>query len=157
MPPEKTVAFRWSAYEHDHIVRGGDWYWALGIVAVSAAVTSILLDDFLFAILILLAALVLALASRTPPETATFEVSERGVRVNSTLHRYDEIISFWVEDELKGRPLLLIDTTKFLAPNLIIPIEHVDPHLVRGYLKERAEEVPMKEPVSHKILEFFGL
>src|SRR3989344_4729669 len=140
MPPEKTVAFRWSAYEHDHIVRGGDWYWALGIVAVSAAVTSILLDDFLFAILILLAALVLALASRTPPETATFEVSERGVRVNSTLHRYDEIISFWVEDELKGRPLLLIDTTKFLAPNLIIPIEHVDPHLVRGYLKERAEE-----------------
>src|SRR3989344_4411045 len=40
-------ALRWSAYEHDHIERGSDWYWALGVVAISIAITAIILHDLL--------------------------------------------------------------------------------------------------------------
>lgn len=149
---------RWSAYEHEHIERGADWYWALGVIAVSVAVTAILLHDFLFAVLILIAAFTIALLSREAPDIAKFEISDRGIRVNDVMHRFDEIISFWVEEEHPGgRPLLLVDTVKFLSPNLIIPIEHIDPKLVRAYLKERCEETHMKEPLSHKIFEYLGL
>jgi hypothetical protein len=155
--PEENTSLRWSAYEHDHIEREPDWYWALAIVAICAALTSIILSDFLFAVLILLAACTIALVSKSPPELTQFEISDRGVRINSTLHRFDEILSFWVLDEHDGRPLLLIDTTKFLAPNLVIPIEHIDSQLVRAYLAERTSEVPMREPLSHKVLEFFGI
>lgn len=155
--PEENTSLRWSAYEHDHIERGPDWYWALAIVAVCAAITSVLLSDYLFAILILIAAVTIALISRKPPELTQFEVSDRGVRINSNLHRFDEIISFWVLEKTNDKPLLLIDTNKFLSPNLVIPIEHIDPDLVRAYLSERTSEVPMKEPLSHKVLEFFGI
>lgn len=148
---------RWSAYEHDHIERGVDWFWALGIVAVSVALTSILFGNILFAVLILIAAYTIGIIARTPPELVEFELSDRGIRVGGVLHRYDEIISFWVEDEHNREPLLLVDTTKFMSPNLIIPIEGIDPHLVRTFLQERTKEVPMKEPVSHKILEFLGI
>ncbi|MDO8562037.1 MAG: hypothetical protein Q7S05_04415 [bacterium] len=151
------VPLRWSAYEHEHIERGGDWFWALGIVAVSVALTSILFSNVLFAILIIVAAFTVGIIARTPPELIEFELSDRGIRVGGALHRYDEIISFWVEDEHDAEPLLLVDTTKFMSPNLIIPIERIDPALVRAFLQERVEEVPMKEPVSHKILEFFGI
>jgi hypothetical protein len=154
---EETV-LRWSAYEHEHFERSSDWYWALGIVAVSIAITSVLLSDLLFGILILVAAATIALLSREAPDIATIELSERGVRINGTLHRYREILAFWVEDEHPDRrPLLLVDTTKWLSPNLIIPIEHVDPRLVRAFLMEHTEERHMKEPIGHKILEFFGL
>jgi hypothetical protein len=95
--------------------------------------------------------------ARHAPEETTFEISVKGVRVNKVLHRYDEIIAFWVEDEHDGHPLLLIDTIKFMSPNLIIPIHDVEPGLVRAYLKEHAEEVHMKEPFAHKILEFLGI
>ncbi len=156
MVAQKNALLRWSAYEHEHTVRGADWYWALGIVAVSVAVTAILLDDFLFALLIVIAALTIALISRTPPDLAEFELSERGLRINGQLHRFGEIISFWVEEEGGARPLLLVDTTKLLSPNFVIPLEHVDHRLVRALLKEHVEEVPMKEPLYHKILEFFG-
>ena len=157
MPPKHTV-LRWSAYEHEHIERGADWYWALGIIAVCVALTSVLLSDALFAVLVLVAAGTIALISRTPPDISRFEISDRGIRINDALHRFDEVISFWVDEEHhKGRPLLLVDTTKFMAPNLVIPIEHIDPKLVRAYLIERAEEVYMKEPLSHKIFEFLGL
>src|SRR3989344_4411043 len=67
------------------------------------------------------------------------------------------MISFWVEDEHDDRPLLLVDTTKIMSPNLIIPIEEIDPSLVRAFLQEYAEEKHMKEPLAHKILEFLGL
>mgnify|MGYP001581262566 FL=1 len=147
---------RWSAYEHEHVPRGSDWFWALGIVAVSAALTSILFHNVLFAILIVAAATILSMLANVPPDLMQFEISDRGIRVGETLHRYKEIISFWVEEETDA-PLLLVDTTKFMAPNLIIPLENIDPHVVRTYLQKRAQEVHMKEPVAHKILEFFGL
>lgn len=153
--PEVHV-LRWSAYEHEHIERGSDWYWALGIVAICIALTAVLLHDTLFAILIILAAVVIGLLANIPPQMTDFEISERGVRVGKDLHRYDEILGFWVEDEHDAPPLLLVDTTKIMAPNLIIPIEGVDPEEVRKLLREHTSEVPMKEPLAHKILEFFG-
>lgn len=154
---DHTVVLRWNGYEHEHVERGSDWFWALTIVTVCAAITAILLSDVLFAVLLIVAAGTIALLARHAPEVSTFEISVRGVRVDNVLHRYDEIISFWVEDEHDGHPLLLVDTTKFLAPNLIIPIHDIEPSLVRAYLKEHANEVPMKEPLSHKILAFLGI
>ncbi len=156
MPPQRTV-LRWNAYEHEHVPRGSDWYWALGIVAVSAALTSILFHNTLFALLILMAAGILGMLANVPPDLVRFEISDRGIRVGDTMHRFEEIISFWVEEEGRDRPLLLVDTVKLMSPNLIIPLENIDPHAVRSYLREHADEVPMKEPLPHKILEFFGL
>lgn len=151
------MVLRWSAYEHEHIERDSDWFWALGIAAICAAIVAILFHDFLFAVLIVLAATTIGMLARTPPDLMEFELSDRGIRAGGTLHRFEEVISFWVEDHDVERPLLLVDTTKFMAPNLIIPIEGIDPHTIRNYLRTRTKEVPMKEPVAHKILEFFGL
>ena len=153
----ETPALRWSAYEHEYFERSSDWYWALGIVAISIALTAIILHNFFFGLLILVAAVALGLIAQTPPELAHIELSDRGIRINGLLHRWDHIISFWVEEEHDAPPMLLVDTTKFMSPNLIIPIEEIDPSLVRTFLKAHAKEKHMHEPVAHKILEFLGL
>ena len=151
------ATLRWSAHEHEHVPREGNWFWALGILAVCVALISVLFGNVLFAILILVAATTLGILAMTPPPLIEFELSDRGIRVDGTMHRYEEVISFWVEDHDANPPILLVDTIKWMSPNLVIPLEHVDHRLVRAYLAERAEEVPMKEPIAHKILEFFGL
>lgn len=155
MPDTPSTPLHWSAYEHEHIERHSDWFWALGVIAVCAALASILFGNFLFALIIVLAATVIGLIARTPPELHEFEISDRGIRIGDQLHRYDEVISFWVETETE-EPLLLVDTVKFMYPNLILPLHGVDPTEVRTMLLQYAKEVPMKEPLSHKILEFFG-
>ena len=152
-----SAPIRWKAYEHEHIERTNDWYWALGIFAAATALISIIFGNYLFGLLILIAAFTLGVLARTPPPLVEFELSDRGIRVDGTMHRFEEIISFWVEDHDADPPILLIDTIKWMSPNLVIPLQGVDAKLVRAYLTERAEEVPMKEPVWHKILEFFGL
>ena len=155
--PQQSAPIRWQAYEHEHIERGKDWYWALGIIAVCAALISVLFGNSLFGILILVAAATLGLLAKTTPSLVEFELTERGIRVGDVLHRYEEVISFWVEEHEVNPPVLLIDTVKWLSPNLVIPIEGVDPREVRAFLSERAEEIPMKESAAHKILEFYGL
>jgi hypothetical protein len=157
MPPSAPVPIRWHAYEHEHVERGRDWYWALGIFAGATALISILLGNVLFALLILVAAATLGILASSPPPLVEFELSDRGIKAGGTMHRYEEIISFWVEDHDANPPILLVDTIKWLSPNLVIPLGDAEPHLVRAYLSERAEEVPMKEPIWHKIIEFFGL
>lgn len=152
-----STPLRWSAYEHEHVVRGSDWFWALGIIALSAAVVSILFHNVLFALIILIAAGSLAMLANVPPDLVQFEISERGIRVADKMHRFEDIISFWVEEHDAPRPLLLVDTTKVMTPNLIIPLENIDPREVREALSQRVQEVPMREPLAHKILEFFGL
>ena len=156
--PNPRIVFHWSAYEHEHIERGADWFWALAIISVCIAIVSILFHDVLFAVLVIVAAMTIAILAVHPPNLVEFEIGERGIRVAGTLHRFEEIISFWVEDETEDtHALLLVDTIKFMSPNIVISLEHVDAHEVRAYLSEHCDEVPMKEPVSHKILEFFGL
>ncbi|OGG58567.1 hypothetical protein A2765_02475 [Candidatus Kaiserbacteria bacterium RIFCSPHIGHO2_01_FULL_56_24] len=155
MPESSSASLRWSAYEHEHIERGSDWFWALGVIAISAALTSILFANVLFAILIVLAAVTMGLIARRPPEMHEFEISDKGIRTGKTMHPYANILAFWIEEE-KGTPMLLVDTTTFMSPNLIIPLSDIEPESVREYLREKVEEVPMKEALAHKILEFFG-
>lgn len=155
MSEENSGFLRWSAYEHEHIERDSDWFWALGIIAICAALTSILFSNVLFALVILIAAGTIALIARHPPELHEFEITEKGIRTGPTLHNYANIISFWVETEV-GEPTLLVDTTAFMAPNLVIPLGDMNPDEVRAFLSEYTEEVPMQEPLSHKILEIFG-
>jgi len=153
--PESQGTLIWSAYEHEHIERGSDWFWALGVVAVSAALTSIIFGNFLFAVLILVAATTIGLIAKKPPELHEFEISEKGIRIGKTMHPYDSVISFWVDEELE-KPLLLVDTTTFMSPNLIIPVGELHPDDLRAALRPHVQETPMKEPLAHKILEFLG-
>ena len=155
--PTSSAPIRWQGSEHEHVERGSDWYWALGIFALCTALISVLLGNFFFGLLIIVAAGTLGLLAKSPPPVVEFELSDRGIRVGTTMHRYEEIISFWVEDHDADPPILLVDTIKWLSPNLVIPLTDVDPKQVRAFLSERTEETPMKEPVWHKILEFFGL
>lgn len=155
MPDVSHLSIRWSAYEHEHVERAGDWFWALGIIATALSLTSILFGNVLFAILILVAAVTIGIIARMPPEIHEFEISDRGISIGDTVHPYDSIIAFWVEDS-GDEPLLLVDTVKFMTPNLVIPLDGVSVEGVRSFLQGHAAEQPMKEPLAHKILEFFG-
>lgn len=160
MPNDGTLTHTtllWSGYEHEHIEREDEWYWGLGIIAISLALVSVIFGDALFALVIIMAAVTLALISRHPPALTEFELSEKGVRVAHRLHRYREIVRFWVDDEDPAHPVLLLHTNKPLTAMISIPITEVDPKAVRAYLKEHVEEVMIQEPIAHRILEFFGL
>lgn len=155
---EEQPALRWSGEEYAHVQRGSDWYWALGIASVCIALISFLLGNALFSVLVLIAAFTIALLARTPPPTVTFEISERGIQVGNTIHRYDEVLSFWVEDHDTDQPTLLLEVSRWGTPHISIPLdETIEPNYVRAFLAEYADEKPIRESRAHKFLEILGL
>jgi hypothetical protein len=147
----------WHAYEHEHIEREADWYWAIGIVAFSAALTSVIFGNYLFAFIIVIALGLLAALARHKPELTRFELSKKGVRTGEHMHAYNEIIAFHMIDETEGEPRLLVATKKFSTPILTTPISHFEPEEIRAFLKRHAVEKPLREPIGHRVLEFFGM
>jgi len=147
----------WHAHEYEHKERSTDWFWALGIIAITGAVTAIVLSNILFAILIIVGALTLALYAARVPNVIPYEVSERGVRINNALHPYKTLESFWIEDEYEHRePRLFIKSDKLFMPAIVIPLEPNSHMEVREYLLVHLDEEEYIEPFPYKVMEYLG-
>lgn len=145
----------WRAREHQHIEREGDWYWALGIISVSCALTSILFGNFLFALLVVVAAVTFGIVASRPPVVVSCALSEKGLVVDDNFYPYEEMHAFWIEEG--DPPLLLIDTPRFMTPDLVVPLEGVDSNVVHAIFLEYVLEKPLRESPLYIIFETIGL
>lgn len=156
-PQEQPI--QWQGYEHQHIERGADWFWALGIITISTASIAFVFGNVLFGILLLVAGGTIGLLATKPPHIATFTLTDRGLRVDDHLYTYDMIEAFWITDDGEAGPTLLVDTRRVFTPHLVIPIQEdaVDPEQIREYFRDHeVAEVELREPLSHRILELLG-
>lgn len=136
------AAFAWEGVEYEHRERGPDWYWALGIIAVASMVAAVLFGNYLFALLVLSAAIALGLHGAKKPPMHRFLLTEDGLIIGEELHPYGRMRSFAVLEYVEGDrpPVLSIKTEHWLAPHLLIPLNDVDADGVYGYLLDRVEE-----------------
>jgi hypothetical protein len=147
----------WEALEHTRGTRGGDWYWSLGILSIAAAVAAIAFGNILFAIVILLAAVTLAVFALRGPSTFAYTVGPRGIRINDELYPYSTLESFYLDEDAPGDVELLLKTQHTFAPLIVVPVpeEYVD--IVDQYLNERLLEEYLEEPFLNKLFELVGL
>lgn len=145
----------WDAPDKFTEPHGPDWYWAVGIIALSIMATSIILRNILFAVFIVLATIVLFLRSLQKPRLVHYELTTRGLRTDKSFESYSQFQSFWVDDN-ERLPKLLLTGKSFLTPLSVIPLVEVDPDDVREFLLEFVPEVETHEPISRLIMEYLG-
>tara|TARA_B100000745_G_scaffold53689_2_gene31881 strand:+ start:1294 stop:1755 length:462 start_codon:yes stop_codon:yes gene_type:complete len=146
----------WKAYEHEHTEKTSDWFWALGIVAVSSAIVAVLFKNILFALLILIGSFTMALLASRPEKERTFSLTPRGIMIDETLFPYQMLVAFWVKERAGRDSVLIVDARKFMIPHIIVSLEHTDAEQVRAYLSEYLPEEELEEPLGQRILEKFG-
>ncbi len=145
----------WETYEYEHSEKTPDWFWAFGIVVVTGVIASYLLGNILFAVLIAIGGFTMALLASRHPDEWTCELSSRGLKINNTLYPFSTLESFWVEDDgVTGK--IILKSKKTIMPELIIPLEDLDPGYIREFLSTYLEEEEMHEPLSHIIMERLG-
>ncbi len=147
---------KWQAYEHLHREKGPDWYWVLGIIAAGSALMAIVLGNFLFAILIIVAAFALALHATKTPDLISFEINEKGIVIDTTFYPYSSLKSFWLDEEYNLRDTLIVKSSRLFMPYIVIPLEEISPVEVREFLLDFLEEEEMHEPLLQKLVEYFG-
>ncbi len=145
----------WDAPEYHHFEKSSDWYWSLGIIAVSIAILCVIFGNILFAIFVLLAAFTSGVYADRHPELAHIELRPRGIVYNDKMYMYTLLDSFWVEEHEHPQKIIL-KSKHLLMPYILIPISHIHPEEVRMYLKMHLKEVEHHESLGHKLLEYFG-
>ncbi|MDO8482837.1 MAG: hypothetical protein Q7S86_03395 [bacterium] len=145
----------WQAHEYVYREKSTDWYWAVGIITVSMAITAILFNNVLFAVFILLAFFILMMYSKRQPELLDIKIDERGIQEGNLRYHYSSIESFWVEDRF-GETKLIMKSKKKAMPYITIPIFDVDASEVRNHIKRHVREEEHAEPLAKQIMEYLG-
>jgi hypothetical protein len=149
----------WKAQEYFHQEKSNDWYWGLGIVAITSAILAIILGNTLFALIIVLFAFIAGMQAHRTPKVLDFELTRRGIVINHVLYPYNNLESFWITDGHVHKPedqRVLIKSKKALMPFIHLPVEGVDIRDVRDYLLAYLPEEETEESLLEKVLEYFG-
>jgi len=138
----QDVILEWKGREYDHNPKSSDWYWSLGIIAVAGTVASVLFGNYLFAILIVIAAVAFALHASKQSPLHSFRLVEQGIIIGEEIHLFERMVSFSVLEDVKGElsPMLSIKTESWFSPHLIIPLEGVDADVVYEYFLHHVDE-----------------
>ena len=147
----------WSEYEFQEQEKSVDWFWALGIIALSAIVIAIIYKNYLFAIFVALSALTMGMLANQKPKLVTYTLSRDGLRINDALYPLDSLKGYAIREIKKKREkILIIESSKQFVPILTIPIED---HLITDIQKIFTPKVPEKdlhEPTAHQIMDAIG-
>ncbi|MDB5244849.1 MAG: protein of unknown function with transrane region [Parcubacteria group bacterium] len=154
----RNALLEWEGREYDHNPKDSDWYWSVGIVAVAGTIAAILFSNYLFGLLIIVAAITLALHAAKAPPLHRFRLVEQGIYIGDQLHAFSAMISFCVLEDIEGEypPMISIKTKSWLHPHLIIPLEGVDPDAIYAYFLEHVEEEEHTHSLSDLVAAWLG-
>ena len=139
------ILHEWSIAEYDRYERGMWWYLIMVGLGVALVIYAVATGNFLFALIVVLFAIVLFLQSHQDPIILPFRITDVGVVVNNRLYLYSEFESFYIIYNPPETKMLLLETKKTLRPLLRIPLMDINPNEVRSTLLEYMVEDTEKE------------
>ncbi len=149
------VKISWSALEYEEKDRSADWYWALGVVVLTSAITAIIFNNYFFAVLLLISGALLYFIAKKPPEMITYEITDKGIQLHNHFYNFKDLKSFYVQKE--GKPTLFIKTSRFFLPIISIPTEQELLEDIHNIFKDKkVVEEEMKDHPAEKIMDELG-
>lgn len=145
----------WQAHERIFTEKTNDWYWIVTIITISIAIISIILNNIIFGILVIISSFTLSLVASKKPEYLETTIDSRGIRTGKIFYPYENLDSFWVETR-DAHPRLIIKSKKVLMTFITILLEDMNPDDVRDFLSQHLHEEEHVEPLLEKVLIYLG-
>lgn len=153
---QQPFRIEWDAHEYEHKERSTDWFWAVGIIAVSLSIASVIFGNIIFGLLVLVGAFTLLLFASRPPSNLHVVVDEKGITRGKIRYPYTTLESFWIDTE-HSHPKIILRSQKMFMPLIIVPlgdntnVEELHENILQ-FLPEEFHSLPFVE----KILEYLG-
>ncbi len=151
------TSYHFTTLEYYHHHKPADWYWTVGIIAISLAILSIIFNNILLSILIALGTFTLMVYASRPPQEHNVEIAESGITVGKYRYPYSNLQSFWIEHD--AHPRLLIKTNRTFIPHIIVPVDiltETEKDEIRGFLRTKMPEQEQHEPLLEQVMEYIG-
>ena len=150
----------WPVPEYDKHEKGGGWYIFYSLIAFLLILYSFLSGNFLFAVIIIIAAIVIVLRDGQEPDFVKISLTEEGIMVGRKFYDYDEFKNFSIvykpKQEIKN---LYFEFNNSLKPRLSIPLKKMNPLLIRkNLLRYLPEDLDRTDrPLSEELGKLFKL
>lgn len=152
---EGKAILSWQIPEHNVYERGKSWYIIFSLVVAALLLYSLFAQNFLFAVITIIGALIILLHDSQDSPYVTFSITDEGVYLGDKFYDFDEFEQFAIVYKPdQGVKNLYMDLKNKLKPMLSIPLENKNPVYIRNVLAEYLEEdtertdPPFSEEVS---------
>ncbi len=154
MPEQKkandygNIIISWEIPEYEKHKRSKKWYISAAIIGLILIAFSIVTLNYLFAFIIIIAALIIILHDARDPDLVDFAITTEGLLVGRKFYDYDEIKNFSIvykpRLEVKN---IYFEFKNFLRHRLTIPLEDKNPVEIRKILlKYLPEDTERTDP-----------
>jgi len=145
MDDQKVELISFDTKEHKHYERSVDFYWAVGLAAVSLCVLAFILRDGLFGVLIIIGASLYAYSSWKKPSVFRVVLTNKDILIGHDLYQISKIESFRIMD-IKGDKELVLSIDRGYHPmiSICVPSEMAEPlhQTLNTMVKEDQNIVP---------------
>lgn len=146
----------WQIEEYNHKEKNPDWFWALGVIALASAIIAIIYHDALFAVIIIMGAIMMGYYAARKPDIIEVAISEAGINFKDIFMPFESMLGFSIEEHFMGNKLI-IETNRKIIPMVYIPIpNNLDPEGLRELISTKVVQKNLSEPIGHKIFENLG-
>ncbi|MBI5728667.1 MAG: hypothetical protein HY983_00245 [Candidatus Magasanikbacteria bacterium] len=151
--PVGKVVYEWLVKEYEQYERSRRWYLIAGLLGVVCLVYAVATANYLFALILVLFAIVLYLHEMQPPLNVYFAITETGIILGKKYYRYSELADFWLIYNPPEVKTLYFRLNNMVKHRLQIPLLDYDPRPIRNYLNQfLSEDLEQEdEPVSDRM------
>lgn len=144
----------WEALEYEHKEKNPDWFWAVGILALSGSITAFIVGNVLFGIFIIIAGFALIFFGMRPPERVHYEIGNKNLKIGEYKYPWDTLVAFHIETEEKDA--ILIESNRPFMPIITLPLPDVSIEHLHEVLTMHLPDKVIKEPFTEKVMHYFG-
>jgi len=150
------VIHEWVVREYDRHDRGQLWYIGMTLAGMALVIYAVVTGNFLFALIIILAAIILFLQHHQEAQEVLFQITETGIVVGTKFYEYSELDSFYIIFNPPDVKTLFIETKSAVRPLVRIPLMDNNPLEIRNLMQEflpedlEKEEEPLSDTFARK-------
>lgn len=143
-----TTLLSWQFPEYTAYNRKKSWYVWAGVFFLGLLCYAIFTANFLFGLIMIMAAIILFVSHNKEPQNLNFALLEKGIAIEDKIYAYAEIKKFWLLYEPPEVKNIYFEFKSSFKPILVIPLENQNPLKVREILKKYLAEDLEKENES---------
>jgi len=141
----KPQNIQWSALEFIKHDKNPLWFITGGVIAAIFLIFAIWTKNFIFALIIVLAAFSIFIWTQKKPRKIVFSLTGKGLKIEDNFYAFDHLKSFWIFYEPPEIKYLSVESKKLFMPRIIIPIGEENPNKIREFLLKYLPEEKQHE------------
>ncbi len=130
----------WETWEYPPMERSRRWYVIASIIALAILLYALLTANFVFAVIVLMFAVIQLLRDLRKPARVDVHITTAGIVFGNDFYPYESFRDFSIVYYPPDVKILYVAFTGIMNPTLTIPLEDVNPNDVRESLVPYAFE-----------------